>query len=65
MEIGLGHLGHTPDVFWAMSVVEFRRAHDGFLEKHTGKHPRGGPGRLSRAKFDALMAQFPDEAPAG
>lgn len=65
MEVGLGHLGYTPDVFWSLSVIEFRCAHDGWVEKTTGKHPRGGPGRMTRERLDDLMAQFPDDAPAG
>lgn len=51
MRAGLGELGLKPAEFWALTPVEFL-VMSGAVS---------GPAPLSRASFDALLAQFPDE----
>ncbi|MBR9863097.1 MAG: phage tail assembly chaperone [Rhodobacteraceae bacterium] len=51
MALGLGQLRLLPEQFWALTPVE--------LLMMAGVTPGGTPG-LSRARLDALCAQFPD-----
>jgi uncharacterized phage protein (TIGR02216 family) len=53
MEIGLGLLGLTPLVFWAMTPKEL----DAALR---GRFGAGAPSALSRGDLGQLMQQFPD-----
>lgn len=58
MRLGLGALRLPPEVFWAMTPVEFRRALEGA--------GLASAAPLGRSGLDALMARFPDRAgPAG
>lgn len=57
MRLGLGTLGLSPDVFWAMTPVELQRA----LEGAGVLMPGGGTGWMERAALDGLMARFPDK----
>ncbi|MEM8624849.1 MAG: rcc01693 family protein [Pseudomonadota bacterium] len=59
MRLGLGALRLTPEVFWAMTPVEFERALEG-----AGYSGFGG-GAPSRAGLSALMARFPDRGALG
>lgn len=54
MGIGLGALGLAPSVFWAMTPREFAAA----VRGRTGTSAVARP--LGRARFDALMARYPD-----
>ncbi|MEO1467587.1 MAG: rcc01693 family protein [Pseudomonadota bacterium] len=56
MRLGLGQLRLAPDVFWAMTPIEFQRA----LEGAGLTAAEAAPGR---GMLDALIARFPD-APA-
>ncbi len=49
MSLGFGHLRLTPDVFWSMTLREFRAA----LMPYTADP-------MNRAAFDRLAAQHPD-----
>jgi uncharacterized phage protein (TIGR02216 family) len=61
MRIGLGVLRLRPDDFWAMSLIEFFAATDGYLDSK-GVRRKGGPsGAPSKAETDALFAQFDAE----
>lgn len=44
----------TPDVFWSMSLAEWRAAVNGFARRSSRAQP------LARAEFEQLMKQFPD-----
>ena len=57
MELGLGHLGMTPDAFWALTMPEFRAKLDGFKEFHGIKPPEKPP---SVAAIHDMMDYFPD-----
>ena len=52
MRVGLGLLRLSPDVFWAMTPLEFERAVAGLFPRQ-----RDAPGRQDLA---ALMNAFPD-----
>ncbi|MEM9851655.1 MAG: rcc01693 family protein [Pseudomonadota bacterium] len=52
MALGLGRLGLTPDQFWALTPVE--------LMLMAGVRP-GGDLAMTRARLDALAAEFPDK----
>ena len=58
MELGLGVMGLASRDYWAMTVLEFHAALDGWLEA------RGLRGRISapplREELEAMMARFPD-----
>lgn len=56
MRLGLGTLGLAPEVFWAMTPVELRRA----LEGAGVLTASGGAGWMQRATLEALMTRFPD-----
>ena len=56
MEIGLGKMQMRPNDFWDMSMIEFRRALDGFAEFHSG----GKPPPLNKDELDDLMERYPD-----
>jgi uncharacterized phage protein (TIGR02216 family) len=45
----------TPDVFWAMSLGEWRAAVNGFAHRSQRATP------LARADLDQLMRLYPDE----
>ena len=54
MEIGLGVLGLSPLVFWALTPRELDAALSGrFNSSETGAPP-------SRSEFEALMRRYPD-----
>jgi uncharacterized phage protein (TIGR02216 family) len=55
MEIGLGVLGLSPLVFWAMTPRELQAALSGRFG------PGSGSDQISRYDLDALMRQFPDQ----
>jgi uncharacterized phage protein (TIGR02216 family) len=55
MELGLGVLGLTPAVFWALTPREL----DCILRGRTGV--AGSPAPLSRGDLAALMNNFPDQ----
>jgi hypothetical protein len=44
----------APDVFWSMSLGEWRAAVNGFA-RHTRRAPP-----LARGEFESLMRMFPD-----
>jgi hypothetical protein len=52
-------MGLAPDVFWAMSLIEWRRAVAGFAERR-GSRPPPGALALGRAELRKLMNRFPD-----
>jgi uncharacterized phage protein (TIGR02216 family) len=58
MRLGLGALRLPPDVFWAMTPVELRRA----LEGAGLLAPGAGTAWMDRATLDGLMARFPDDS---
>lgn len=45
----------TPDVFWAMSLVEWRAAVNGYARRGRIVAP------LARVEFEQLMRMFPDK----
>ncbi|MBV9571443.1 MAG: phage tail assembly chaperone [Alphaproteobacteria bacterium] len=47
----------TPEVFWAMSLGEWRAAVNGFARRSHRAAP------LSRADLEHLMQLYPDEVP--
>jgi uncharacterized phage protein (TIGR02216 family) len=47
----------APDVFWAMSLSEWRAAVNGFARRSSRTAP------LPRADFEQLMQLYPDEVP--
>ncbi|HUJ46946.1 MAG TPA: phage tail assembly chaperone [Rhizomicrobium sp.] len=49
-------MGIAPDVFWAMSLPEWRAAVDGFAMKKGAR--RNVP--LSRGELQTMMTMFPD-----
>ncbi|MEO0820013.1 MAG: rcc01693 family protein [Pseudomonadota bacterium] len=56
MRLGLGVLRLAPEVFWAMTPVEFERALEGAgLRLVKGAAP-------DRAALGVLMARFPDQS---
>lgn len=55
--IGLGGHRLSPDVFWRMSLVEWRAL--------TEEPSRAGIAALSRAEFQALATRHPDRFEAG
>ena len=57
MRLGLGTLGLSSDVFWAMTPVELQRA----LEGAGVLAPGADAGWMGRGTLEALMARFPDE----
>lgn len=59
MRLGLGALGLPPDVFWAMTPVEFRAALEG-----RGLIPIGARGAMDGQALADLMAAYPDARPA-
>ncbi|MCC6912725.1 MAG: phage tail assembly chaperone [Rhodospirillaceae bacterium] len=50
MELGLGWLRFSPDVFWSMTLRELMTAVDGYMESHGMGHP----GRKAQM-YDELM----------
>lgn len=54
MRLGMVRLGLAPDVFWDLTPAEL------FLLAGVD----GAPEALKRAGLDALLARFPDAAPA-
>lgn len=52
--MGLGVLGHAPDVFWRMSPRELAAA----IAGRSGQGARERP--MDKGEFDRLMQQFPD-----
>lgn len=54
MEIGLGLLGHPPQVFWNMTPREIEAALRGLFA------PFAAPAPPSRTEFTALMQRYPD-----
>lgn len=56
MRLGMVELGLRPDAFWDLTPAEL------FLL--AGVTNGGGSAALDRAGFEALLAQFPDRAPA-
>ncbi len=59
MEIGLGMMRLTPEVFWSMTMPEFLAAYDGWLETQGRRASEAAV--PTRAEIDAMMARFPDE----
>ena len=57
MRLGLGALRLPPEVFWAMTPVEFQRALEGAGILAAG----GGAAWMERATLEGLMARFPDK----
>ena len=57
MQLGLGSLRLSPEVFWTMTPVEFQRALEGAGFLVSG----GGAGWMERATLEGLMARFPDK----
>jgi len=57
MQLGLGTLRLSPEVFWAMTPVELRRALEGAGILAAG----GGASWMERATLEGLMARFPDK----
>jgi hypothetical protein len=49
-------MGLAPDVFWTMSLPEWRAAVDGFAVRRGARRNTS----LSRGEFEALMRMFPD-----
>ena len=56
MEVGLGKMSMSPDVFWGMSFPEFYAAIAGVAEFHSG----GKPPPLTRDGLEELMELYPD-----
>jgi hypothetical protein len=50
-------MGLAPDVFWAMSLPEWRAAVEGFATRRGTRRNTS----LSRGEFEALMQIFPDQ----
>ncbi|MEM1104058.1 MAG: phage tail assembly chaperone [Pseudomonadota bacterium] len=63
MEIAFGMLNLTPDVFWTMSVAEWRCACSG-LKRRLGAEGFDVEAPLVRADLKTLMEQYPDERAA-
>lgn len=57
MELGLGHMGMTPDQFWRLTMPEFRAKLEGFKEFH-GIKTKDPPPKV--ADIHAMMGVFPD-----
>ena len=55
MRAGLHGLGLPPDTFWGLTPIE--------LMVMLGRD--GGPAMLTRDRFEALLAEFPDETGDG
>jgi hypothetical protein len=60
IEIGLGHLGFAPAVFWTLSFIEWNAAVTGYREKVTGSREDGPGESMSRADFERLAEAYPD-----
>ena len=56
MQIALGKMCLSPDVFWGMSFPEFYAAVEGFSEFHSG----GKPPPLRKHDLEELMERYPD-----
>ena len=56
MEIGLGAMGLSPEVFWNMSLNEFYSALEGFKNFHSGSADEP----MSRDELEELMERYPD-----
>ena len=52
-------MGLAPEIFWNMSLVEWRAALAGFGEAR-GVRAHSPAGSLGRRELDALMQRFPD-----
>jgi uncharacterized phage protein (TIGR02216 family) len=50
-------MGLAPEIFWNMTLIEWRAALAGYAEAH-GLKPRAPA--LGRSELDRLMEQFPD-----
>lgn len=51
-------MGLAPEIFWNMSLIEWRAALAGFAEARGFVHATAS---LGRRELDALMKLFPDE----
>lgn len=56
MELAIGKMGMSPDVFWNLSFQEFYAGVDGFIEFHSG----GKPPPLRKDELEDLMERYPD-----
>ena len=56
MEIGLGTMQMTPEVFWNMSLSEFYSAIEGLRNFHTDT--KSAP--MKREELEDLMERYPD-----
>jgi uncharacterized phage protein (TIGR02216 family) len=61
MKIGLGHLRHSPDVFWRMSLTEFFEATNGYLESKGVRTKGSAAGPPTREEVDELFAMLDEE----
>ncbi|MEL6997988.1 MAG: rcc01693 family protein [Pseudomonadota bacterium] len=59
MRLGLGALRLPPDVFWAMSPIEFQLALEG-----AGLIAIGGQPAFGRETLETLMDAYPDATPS-
>lgn len=59
MKVGFGHLHHSSDAFWKLSLREWQAAMKGYIQKEYGDQapPLRGP------RLKELMEQFPDDRP--
>ncbi len=57
MELGLGHLGMTPDAFWRLTMPEFNAKLQGFKEFHGVKDKEEAP---TVEDIQGMLAAFPD-----
>lgn len=56
MEIGLGIIGWTPQVFWKATHHELNRALDGWQEANGVQQEE----HMTREKLEEMMERFPD-----
>jgi hypothetical protein len=52
-------MGLAPEIFWAMSLTEWRAAVAGYAERR-GLRARTGAEALGHAELRRLMSSFPD-----
>ena len=58
LPLGLGVMGLSPDLFWRLSLVEWRAAVEGHALRVSGG---GRAAPLRRDEFGALLARYPDK----
>lgn len=59
MELGLGHLGIAPSVFWSYSLVEWYAAIDGYMTKIGANNGDGDS--ITSDEYEKLKEEHPDD----